>query len=356
MDRPDGPSGTCPPDFETFAMTDEWLTVVAPSSVRSWFKHFSSGRGSVLFTGEGPDDLVGLANRLEDCAEGRGVRIHSGHDSLLRDWAVSRELLRRGVKVESQSGMAVAAGIDKVLQKRLLAQANIPVPSWGGYETVVPAGVRALVKGRNSTQSRGLAWVEDSEGDRPPESYWEAFMPGVEYSVVLYCTPGGRTVLPTVWKGRVREDLLPPWRRQRLVPSGLSPQVEKALRETAVAVADLLDAWGFIEVEFIVSDDGVPFVIDVNPRICGTMRIAAMASGVQLFNLSDLELSGTHFVNATRFAAEVPYEGEPFAEDGVVATSRLTCAAESPQSVCEILAVHGYAESTLDWPGPWVAD
>ncbi|WP_433598138.1 ATP-grasp domain-containing protein [Nocardia sp. CA-135953] len=336
-------------------MSETWLTVVAPLSVGSWFTHFSKDLDAPLVVGEESDDPITLADRIEDYACGRSVRFHSGHDSLLRDWVASRELRRRAIEVESQSGMAVAAGIDKLLQKRLLALADIPTPAWGDVDAPGPANTCTLRKGRNSTQSRGLAWAaHQSVG--ATESYWETYVAGIEYSVVLYCGGIGLTVFPPVWKGRVRDDLLPPWRRLRLVPSGLTSGTELALQRTAAAVAQLIDAWGFVEVEFILTDDGVAVVIDVNPRICGTMRIVAMATETPIFDLSDVNRSGTRIESARRFAAEVPYSGVPFAAGGVIATSRLTCSASSPEAVRSTLATHGYTASDSDWPGAWCAN
>src|SRR3954465_7797766 len=115
-------------------MSDNWLTAVAPTSVETWFYRFYSGNGPVLFIGEEPDDPTAIADRLESRAEGRAIRIHSGHDSLLRDWAVSRALRQRSVTTESQSGMAAAAGHDKLLQKRLLSLASVATPLWGNGE------------------------------------------------------------------------------------------------------------------------------------------------------------------------------------------------------------------------------
>lgn len=334
-------------------VTETWLTVVAPDSVKSWFTLFANSSDSVLFVGEDRDDPVVLADMIEARAAGASVRIHSGHDSLLRDWSVARELAARSVVVQSQSGMSVAAGSDKVLQKQLLDLAKVPVPTWGDSGTAIPVGIRALIKGRSSTQSRGLSWARP--GDSPPAgSYWEEFVPGVEYSIVLHCSPHGRTAFPPVWKGSAREDLLPPWRRLRLVPSGLPPMVAKSLQDTAIAVAQLIDAWGFVEVEFIVPVEGSPMVIDVNPRICGTMRIAAMATQVPLFDLGDRAVFGDHFIGTVRFAAEIPYHGAPFSGDDVVATSRLTCANNSAKRVREILTHYGHADAAITWPEVWL--
>lgn len=332
-----------------------WLAVVAPSSVSHWYKRFSHSESEVIFPGETESGPVELCAEIEAKALRKRVRIYSGHDSLLRDWTTSLLLRERGFEVQSQSGMAVAAGLDKILQKRLLGLEGIAVPDWGSSESDLPIEGRILVKMRGATQSRGLTWARLGTLAEWG-SYWESFVAGLEYSVVVHCIPGGATVFPPVWKGRVREDLVPPWQRCRLLPSGLGVEVARKLQEIAARVCRLIDAWGFVEVEFIVPDRGDPLVVDVNPRISGTMRISGMATETPLFDMFERPVEGVTMLPPTQFAAEIPYAGTPFTRSGVIATSRITCAGDSPAQVLETLVEHGYSAGTSDWPEVWLAD
>ncbi len=332
-----------------------WLTVIAPSSVSYWYKGFARSESQVIFPGETESGPLELCAEIEAKASGKRVRIYSGHDSLLRDWATSLLLCERGFEAQSQTGMAVAAGLDKILQKRLLGLEGIEVPDWGSRESDLPVEGRILVKMRGATQSRGLSWA-GSGAVAGWGSYWESFVAGLEYSVVVHCSPGGATVFPPVWKGRVREDLVPPWQRCRLLPSGLGSDVARTLQEIAARVCRLIDAWGFVEVEFIVPDAGHPLVVDVNPRISGTMRISGMATETPLFDMFERPVDGVTMLPPTRFAAEIPYAGTPFTRTDVIATSRITCAGDSPAQVLETLVEHGYAAGTSDWPEVWLAD
>lgn len=334
------------------------LTVVAPMSVQTWYQQFAGDGVRVLFVGEEPEETAVLADRIAEAAGGDPVRILSGHDSLERDHEVAVALRANGMLVASQSTKAVAAGADKVLQKRVLEGAGVAIPDWGLLE-VAPSMGSILVKGRSSTQSRGLRWW--TPADAPVDGrtlnegfYWEAYVDGIEFSVVVHRGSHGSIVFPPVWKGRVLPDLTPPWRRMRLVP-GPAAATHDDMIATAEKVARLLDVREFVEVEFIVPADGAPVVTDINPRISGTMRIVAMATGLPIF---DPELSRSvapAILSPRMFAAELPYEGVAFATERAVASSRLTCAGESPAAVRRELGRYLDVDA-LPWPEDWSED
>lgn len=330
----------------------EPLTVVAPSSVEAWYPRFANG-SNAIFIGENSDVPADrLAASIADASLGRPIRILSGHDSLIRDYVVANQLRAAGHQVACQSGLACAAGIDKILQKRLLVADGIHVPRWG-MEHDPPSGA-VLRKRRESTQSRGLCWLEDgSPGDT--QVYWEEFVTGVEYSVVLHRQPNATTFFPVVWKGAARTDLRPPWRRLRTVPSGLSPQNSRTLQDIARRIAVLLDSWGFLEVEFIAAARTTPLVIDVNPRLSGTTRLVAMATRAPIFDWQFFDSAGDRYLETVRYAAEIPYAGPTIMERDVVATSRFTCSADDPDAVKDRLRLVGSLDAPhVDiWPGGW---
>jgi hypothetical protein len=190
-------------------------------------------------------------------------------------------------------------------------------------------------------------------------TYWEEFVPGVEYSVVIYRDSRTTTVFPVVWKGEDRLDLLPPWRRLRTVPSGLDARTTKSLTETTITIAELFDVWGFMEVEFIVPRTGEPLAIDINPRVCGTMRLVAMATGERIFDWADFPGDEDCVLPARRYAAEIPFDGVPFMADDVIATTRLTCSGDDASAVKQILANWvgaAYVVEDNRWPAGWHED
>jgi hypothetical protein len=335
----------------------EPLTVIAPDSVESWYAAFARPGSPVIFVGEQDSDRDAILRQIKSQAEGRPIRILSGHDSLIRDYVIGRKLRGAGLDVASQSRFASAAGVDKLLQKRVLGAAGIEVPHWGTPEDPIPSGARILRKGRESTQSRGLSWAGQAHA-AAGHTYWEEFVPGVEYSVVIYRDTRAMTVFPVVWKGEDRLDLLPPWRRLRTVPSGLDADTTRRLTGTTRTIAELFDVWGFMEVEFILPRAGGPLVIDINPRICGTMRLVAMATGERIFDWADFPSDEDRVLRARRYAAEIPFDGAPFVSDDVIASSRLTCGRDDASAVKQMLAKWADAAQLEEnaWPAGWYAD
>src|SRR6185369_16359938 len=88
------------------------------------------------------------------------------------------------------------------------------------------------------------------------------------------------------WKGATSRALVPPWRRLRLCPYPPLPAgLEALLRADARALADAIDTAGFVEIEYLVTADGRRVVLEINPRVSGTMRIASLATGIPIFSL-----------------------------------------------------------------------
>lgn len=329
------------------------LTVVAPMSLQSWYHMFCGVSTDALFVGEGADRPELLAEQILRASDGRPIRILSGHDSLRRDELVALALREQGARVTSQSTAAVRAGMDKVVQKRALEEEGIPTPLWGEGGTTPAEPRRTLVKMRSSTQSRGLRWwtEEDrgNEADEVVEAYWEEYVDGMEYSVVVHRSPAGSLCFPAVWKGATSSELVPPWRRLRVVP-GPSPDVRSHLDSTAIRVAELFDIHGLSEVEFIVTESGTAYVTDVNPRVSGTARLVAMATGLPIFDSALPDLVDADRLDASLCAAEVPYEGTPFVSGSAVATSRITCAGPTWQGVRHEFARHHVVVPATAWP------
>src|ERR1022692_991951 len=336
----------------------EPLTVVAPRSLTTWYTAFAGDSSPAIFVGESELDREAILHRLAAESGGRSIRILSGHDSLIRDFAIGHMLRAKGIGVSAQSGFASALGLDKLLQKRILQAVKVPVPRWGGPGDPIAPGACILHKQRDSTQSRGLGWLAGN-AKTAEDAYWEEFVPGVEYSVVLYRSPRGTVTFPIVWTGENRRDLLPPWRRLRTVPSGLDAATARYLAETSLTIAEIADVWGFMEVEFIVPPTSGPVVIDINPRVCGTMRLVAMATGERIFDWSSFPGDGDRVVPVLRYAAEVPFDGTPFTSDDVIATSRLTCSGDDARAVRQLLARWTDAVPLAKdnaWPAGWRAD
>jgi hypothetical protein len=305
--------------------------LVAPSSLRAWFGDFVDlGPDDVVeFVGEGPAIESATVDAL---LSGRGgprlVVLYSGHDSLERDLGIAEQLRQAGHAVHSQSESCTRLGLDKAVLKQFFVEHGFPTPLWGTCGTPAATQHPVVVKSRFGTQSRGIRFETAPEAEIGDDEYWEEYVEGTEYSVLVHAGTGQPTTFPPVWKGRTTTELTPPWMRLRACPPfGLSTTVEAELRDVAVSLCRAAGAVGFVEVEFVLTAEGQCQVLEINPRISGTMRIASMAADVRLFSLP-LAPGATGDLRAVRCAAEIPYAGQPFRspESGVFASSRLTVA------------------------------
>jgi carbamoylphosphate synthase large subunit len=309
------------------------LYLVAPASLESWFAGFvpPGPADDVVLTGEGPDlDVRAILERLGDPGARVAVFL-SAHETLVRDCGAARDLRELGHEVVAQSPACAVLGTDKFAMKAFFDGHGFTSPPWARADAVArlgPPDLPLVVKQRHGTQSVGTRLERLAACRLAAGEYAEAYHDGVEYSVVAYRDALGCAVFPPVWKGCTSPALVPPWRRLRLCPfPGLAAATDAALRRTTRALAEAADCAGFLEVEYLVTAAG-PQVLEVNPRVSGTMRISAMATAVPIFGMHRLTaLRGD--LAATHHAAEVPFAGKPFRDpaNGVVATSRLTVAA-----------------------------
>jgi predicted ATP-grasp superfamily ATP-dependent carboligase len=334
-------------------MSDSRLTALSIDSVRLWYLAFAGPLDPVVFLGEDPRRLAVSEEQLLAAADGTEIQVLSSHESMPRDLALAGRLRATGAVVRCQSTLATSAATDKVLVKQLLEQAGLPTPRWAPDAPPASWRARGLRKRRDGTQSQGLGWATDV-GNRTDDRYWEEYLDGVEYSVVLFREDGRTITFPPVWKGATRPDLLPPWRRLRVCPVP-TPDVGLVdlLVDVAKHAAAILDVWGFAEVEFIVAG-ATPYVIEVNPRISGTVRLVAMATGVPVFRTAVLQtIEGDP--PAVAFAAELPHAGAPVVLPDVIATSRITCVGPTPKRARRLLEWYAATETiaAARWPSGW---
>lgn len=312
------------------------LYLVAPDSLKSWYAAFMAlaPGDDVMFTGEGPDlPIALLLARLGGPGE-RMVVFLSSHATLARDTTVAGRLRGRGYRVVVQSNRCAALGADKLAMKAFFDASGFASPAWAradGRHLLGSPERPLVVKNRWGTQSIGIMLESRGEFRLAPDEFCEDYLDGVEYSVVVYRDERGCAVFPPVWKGPTSPALVPPWRRLRLCPfPGLPADVERELRRTGRRIAEAADCVGLMEVELLLTAAGALHITEINPRVAGTLRISAMATGTPILAMHKRpQLRGD--LTASRFAAEIPYRGEPYSDpqDDVYASSRLTVAAGS---------------------------
>lgn len=313
------------------------LYLISPRSAGEWFRYFAvlTAEDRVQEIGEDPDVdeqavrrelTAGLATRM------RRVVMFSSHDTLLRDVFLAERLRADGISVIGQSQACARIGYDKFAMKLLFDTHGLGTARWGyasEMSSISPGGTPVVVKNRHGTQSAGTRLSTAAHCALRGDEFAEVFIDGVEYSVVVFRDRHGLATFPPVWKGPTSPDLVPPWRRLRLCPDPeIDAALDRRLRAAAAKVVVLADGIGHAEVELIVDCVGDIHLLEINPRVSGTMRISAMATRIPIFSMHRLpEARGT--LAAVRSAAEAPYSGPVICDpDGdMFATSRLTVAA-----------------------------
>ena len=265
--------------------------------------------------------------------------MHSVHETLLRDVDVARDLHRAGVSVLAQTCRAATLAHDKLAMRDALEAAGLQLPA-------APTGRAAqvvVIKRVDGTAGKGMRRAVWPTALQETE-FAEVFVRGWEVSVNLY-VPGvapHAVTLPPVFKGATASDLRPPYLRARSCPLPRHLQdLDDTFREAAQEAAAACGATGFCEVEFIVDrSTGDMLVLEVNPRVSGTLRVSAMAADCPVLALVGHDWS--HHIPATRAAVEEPFDGTPFCDlrRGVVATARLTITGATVASARRRLAAY----------------
>ncbi|MEU6034138.1 ATP-grasp domain-containing protein [Actinomadura sp. NPDC047616] len=318
--------------------------VVVSRSVHPWFRYFCSAPPrNVHYVSDRAADRDRLEAELRR-TRAETVVFHSSHVSLPRDIDVAAALRRQGTRVVAQNPGCAELGLDKVATRRFLRDLSIPVPPDPPARSHAEPTGRWVIKRRYGTEGDGMRLV-DGPGlaGMGAGEYAERFVDGREFSV-LACADGARVVtLPIVDKGRSRPDLLPPFRRPRVCPApDLEPRLQARMLEITEAIVAAAACAGWIEVEFVLGGAGEPLVLEINPRLAGTVRVSAMAAGVRVFDLP-VDPDARGHLAARSLAVEVPWTGPPVLDPQrhTFATSRLTVSGADRREIAERLAVLG---------------
>jgi D-alanine-D-alanine ligase-like ATP-grasp enzyme len=351
--------------------TARTLHVVAPESLRAWFRHFvQNGAGTdILHIGTDPSvPAAVIVARMRETGATLAV-FHSSHETLLRDCALAAMLRSLGYAVLAQSAFAARLGVDKFRMRSFLQRSGLSsLPWWlpGDVAAATPPEATVVVKARSGTQSAGIRLATLRTAAPSDGEFCELYADGTEYSVMVYRDDAGDATLPPVWKGTVSRDLVPPWRRLRLCPAPAQDhELDETLRARGLRTAVAARSAGWVEVEFLVTAAGTPHVLEINPRVAGTMRIASLAAGVLPFGMHRTPAIRGHLA-AVRYAAEVPHDGPAVIDPvrSIYSTSRLTLAAHSYRDLAATLSevTGGPADAALarlaaseDRAGPAVA-
>ncbi len=293
------------------------------------------------------DDVVRMVSTFDRMTT--SVAVLSEHETLQRDAVLVDTLRSVGYRVAGCGTNEAMFEWNKPWAKQLFDRLDIVTPAWS---LTRPGSIcDSLFKQSAGTQSKNVLWADSQNELGEAKGYFETYVQGTEYSAIVFAREKDYTILPLVWKGATNAQLIPPFERLRLCGEGVPATSDIGGLDSAIErIANAICSPCLLEIEFIVDEHNQYHIIEVNPRIAGTTRLAAMAGDgkiIDLMFLAPKAVSIRHRIGLPKLCAELPVveSGEPFSSDSVFATSRLSIVGGSTLQVWERFLV---AES-LGW-------
>ena len=208
--------------------------------------------------------------------------------------------------------------MDKYRTTERLSAAGHPVPeTWLATEaeSIDPAAFPLVVKPRRGRGSRGVERVADAAGlathlsetsHDPEELLLQEWLTGTEYTTSVVGTATNRLL------GVVPKEAIEKEGSTVLGATRRAPSVAATCRDLFETLAPA----GPLNVQQIVGDDGIPRVIEINPRFSSTSCLT-VAAGVDEFDLLIRDALGEQVSQPEGFEADryiVRYESHFFAD------------------------------------------
>ena len=181
----------------------------------------------------------------------------------------------------------LACAVDKLVQRRTLQAAGLPVPVFA--EVHDADGVEgfaaehgwpvALKTPTGGYDGRGVWLATDLDGAAEPLALGRALLIeegldlSAELAVVLARRPGGETVVYPLLETVQRDGIC----QQVRVPAGVDPELAEQARDVARALAEAVEAVGILAVELFLTTDGRLLVNEIaaRPHNSGHLSIEA---------------------------------------------------------------------------------
>jgi len=262
-------------------------TPSAPTFSSRWCQ-----RGVVLSAPEGTDAYL---ESLESCLEQTGARVlissHDGTIALLRE---HRERLSARTRLALAGEAALAVAVNKERTLAVAQRLGLHVPREAVIREVgdVPSaltdiGLPAVIKPSESwvQNGQGGAWfgpqlvVTEEEAHRAAGAVtrfhepvlFQQFLTGRREAVSFLYANGEVRARFAQWAMRTRPPLggQSVLRQSIAVPQDIGDQAEALVRE--------IDLEGYSEVEFRRDAQGVPYLMEINPRLSASVEVAVRA-------------------------------------------------------------------------------
>lgn len=233
------------------------------------------------------------------------------HGRFGEDGGIQRLLAEAGIPFTGSGPDASRTGMDKVASKRLFVIEDVPTPAfrivttgqrWADLSRAIgDIGLPMVIKPARQGSSIGVSLVEHL--DDVPVALCEAFLYGEE--AVLEEKIEGREFTVGVLDDRPLPVVEVRSRRsffdtnakyedrgtQFVVEPELDGLTEGVMKEIALRACEVIGCRDFSRVDFMLSEDGRPFVLEVNTIPGMTARsllpIAAEAAGIEFVDLCD---------------------------------------------------------------------
>lgn len=249
----------------------------------------------------------------------------SNHDTLLEDYEISEMLRKNGIPTMCQSTTTLVNTTDKIKMKEFLNKNDIATIQW--FKNVKGNMKEVVVKKRYGTLGQNMRYYKKINQITLNDEYVERFQDGKEYSINLYEDQSRKCIIfPAVYKGYTGRNMIHPSRKIRLCTKNQNSMKEVSImKKIARRISFLLGNIGFMEIEFIINNLGEINVLEINPRVSGTLRMASMASNCKCFDLM-LKNTESGELSCVTNTAEIPYHGEEGCDENnnIYYTSRAT--------------------------------
>ncbi|MEV6693240.1 biotin carboxylase N-terminal domain-containing protein [Micromonospora sp. NPDC051196] len=260
---------------------------------------------SVRLPGNTPTETYLRVDLIIEAARRCGAdAVHPGYGFLAENADFATAVADAGLTWVGPSAKAIAAMGDKLAAKALLAEAGVPMlPSWTEADQVT--GFPVLVKASAGGGGRGMRIVRDAAGLAESvagarREAASAFGDGTVF-IERYVERGRHVEVQIVGDrhGAVlalgERDCSIQRRHQKIVeeaPALLAPEVRARLHQAAVAAGRAVDYVGAGTVEFLLTEEGEFFFLEMNTRLQVEHPVTEAVTGLDLVRLQLLVAEG----------------------------------------------------------------
>ncbi|NIH84070.1 biotin carboxylase N-terminal domain-containing protein [Amycolatopsis granulosa] len=262
--------------------------------------HVAEADAAVRLPGNTPSETYLRADLLVEAARAAGAdAVHPGYGFLSENAAFAQAVLDAGLTWIGPPPSAIATMGSKVESKRLMAAAGVPVLSELDPAAVTEADLPVLVKASAGGGGRGMrvvrslaelagavdsARAEAASAFGDPTVFCERYLEtGRHIEVQVLADTHG-----TVWALGERECSIQR-RHQKVVEEAPSPLVGDAMRaelfDAARKAAKAIDYVGAGTVEFLATDDGRFYFLEMNTRLQVEHPVTECVTGLDLVAL-----------------------------------------------------------------------